>query len=77
MSKTIIESHTKKYLPYDGHNPNNCTHCACTSANWQFTPVDQFDVIHKLCNDCISRGAIFTLGIKTNSSPNDLIKYNH
>jgi hypothetical protein len=76
MAVQVEKTHSKSYVPYNGHNPNNCTHCGQQSANWCFKPNDQFDKTHKLCNSCISNGALYELGIK-GEDVDSLTKFNH
>lgn len=70
-------THTTSWTPYNGNNPNNCTHCCVASSNWKFTPVDEFDNTHCLCNNCISTGAIHSLGMKVEAEINSLTRFNH
>ncbi len=70
------ETHTHSWTPYNGHNPNNCTHCGQSSSNWKFTPLDEFADTHSFCNDCISRGVLFEKGIK-GKDIDKLTRFNH
>lgn len=72
----LKETHTHSWTPYNGNNPNNCTHCGESSSNWAFTPLDVFDTKHLLCNGCISKGALYKLGIK-NKDVDSLTRFNH